>query len=93
MTGAASGLDRLTPREREIAQAAASGAPAQELAAQLFLSPRTVETHLIRIYRKLGLRSRAELVALVLGDQRRDELAGEISQETVPVDAPPESGS
>lgn len=72
MTGGASALAGLTPREREIAVAASSGAPAQELAAQLFLSPRTVETHLIRIYRKLGLRSRAELVALVLGDKQAD---------------------
>lgn len=75
MAAATSALDGLTPREREIAAAAASGAPAQELAEQLFLSPRTVETHLIRIYRKLGLRSRAELVALVLGLPRIDEAA------------------
>lgn len=62
-------LDRLTPREREIALLAASGASIRDLAATLVVSGRTVETHLVRIYRKLGLRSRSELVALVLHEQ------------------------
>lgn len=57
----------LTGREREIAERAAIGLSAREIAEQLSISARTVETHLLRAYRKLGVRSRAEL---------RDALAG-----------------
>ena len=57
----AGGLDRLTPQEREIARAIADGLSNAEAAATLFLSRKTVEAHLTRVYRKLGLRSRTEL--------------------------------
>jgi DNA-binding CsgD family transcriptional regulator len=53
----------LTPREREVCALVAGGATNTEVAAALFLSPRTVEHHLSRIYRKLGVRSRSELAA------------------------------
>jgi DNA-binding CsgD family transcriptional regulator len=53
--------DELTPTERRIAELVARGKTNKEVAAQLFLAPRTVEGHLTRIYEKLGLRSRAEL--------------------------------
>ncbi|MRH87362.1 AAA family ATPase [Nocardia sp. SYP-A9097] len=49
----------LTEREREVAGLVARGCTNKEIAAQLFLSPRTVEDHLSRILRKLGLSSRA----------------------------------
>ena len=53
--------DELTPQELQIARLIASGATNREIAADLFLSPKTIETHLTRIYRKLGLRSRSQL--------------------------------
>jgi DNA-binding CsgD family transcriptional regulator len=53
--------DELTPQEDEIARIVARGATNREVAAQLFVSPKTVETHLSHIYRKLGVRSRTEL--------------------------------
>ncbi|MFJ3905999.1 LuxR C-terminal-related transcriptional regulator [Streptomyces sp. NPDC090025] len=57
------GLDALSDREREIATLAATGLRTRRMAEQLFLSPRTVESHLSRIYRKLGVTSRAALSA------------------------------
>ncbi|MET9486323.1 AAA family ATPase [Nocardia sp. NPDC006630] len=54
-----SGAGELTEREREVADLAACGRTNKEIAAQLYLSPRTVEDHLSRILRKLGLTSRA----------------------------------
>jgi DNA-binding CsgD family transcriptional regulator len=51
----------LTAAERRIAELAAAGLTNQEVAAAAFLSPRTVEANLTRVYRKLGIRSRAEL--------------------------------
>lgn len=51
----------LSEREREIALLAAAGRTNREIAAELFLSPRTVETHMSHALRKLGLRSRDEL--------------------------------
>jgi DNA-binding NarL/FixJ family response regulator len=59
--GPAAIADQLTPRELEIALQAATGLTNREISARLFLSPKTVELHLGRIYRKLGLRSRTEL--------------------------------
>lgn len=53
----------LTPQELEIARAVASGATNRETAQMLFISTKTIEYHLTRVYRKLGIRSRAELSA------------------------------
>jgi DNA-binding CsgD family transcriptional regulator len=53
--------DHLTENERRVAELAASGLTNREVAAQLFMSPKTVEANLARAYRKLGIRSRAEL--------------------------------
>ncbi len=51
----------LTPTERRVAELVAKGKTNKEVAAQLFVTPRTVEGHLTRIYAKLGVRSRAQL--------------------------------
>ena len=65
------GLDSLTPQQRQIALLAAAGHTNKEIAARLFLSPRTVSTHLYQVFPKLGITSRAAL---------RDAL-GDIPQE------------
>ncbi|URM96396.1 helix-turn-helix transcriptional regulator [Actinomadura madurae] len=59
-------LDRLTPQELQVVRLAASGTSSREIAAQLFLSPRTVEYHLYKAYPKLGISSRKELSRLTL---------------------------
>jgi DNA-binding CsgD family transcriptional regulator len=51
----------LTPMERKVAEVIAGGATTREAAAALFLSPKTVEFHLANAYRKLDVRSRAQL--------------------------------
>jgi DNA-binding CsgD family transcriptional regulator len=56
-----SGPDELSPAERRVADLAASGSTNREIAATLFMSPKTVEAHLAHSYRKLGIRSRAQL--------------------------------
>ena len=53
--------DVLTPQELQVALYVADGRTNREVAASLFISPKTVELHLSRIYRKLGVRSRTEL--------------------------------
>ncbi|MGY1664294.1 AAA family ATPase [Geodermatophilus sp. SYSU D00696] len=55
----------LTAQETRIALLAAQGASNREIAAELFLSPKTVEHHLTSVYRKRGLRSRVQLARLV----------------------------
>ncbi|MFE7839173.1 AAA family ATPase [Streptomyces sp. NPDC057474] len=61
----AGGLARLTLREREIAELVAAGLTSQAIATKLYLSRRTVESHLTRIYRKTAVSSRAALASLV----------------------------
>ncbi|MFC7614553.1 helix-turn-helix transcriptional regulator [Actinokineospora soli] len=51
----------LSPREVEVARMLATGRTNREIAEQLFLSPRTVEQHVARLFRKLGINSRAQL--------------------------------
>jgi DNA-binding CsgD family transcriptional regulator len=53
----------LSAAERQVADLAASGATNKEIAAALFMSVKTVEAHLSRIYRKLNVRSRTELAS------------------------------
>jgi DNA-binding CsgD family transcriptional regulator len=58
--------DELTAQELQVALQVAKGLTNREVAGALFLSPKTIEFHLTRVYRKLDVRSRAELVRLFL---------------------------
>jgi DNA-binding CsgD family transcriptional regulator len=53
--------EQLTPREMQIALSVAGGQSNREVAAALYVTPKTVEFHLTHIYRKLGIRSRSQL--------------------------------
>ncbi|WP_406402980.1 response regulator transcription factor [Streptomyces sp. NBC_00879] len=61
-TAVAGRLERLTERELEIVVAAARGASNSEIAAQLFIGPATVKSHVSSILTKLGLRDRIQIV-------------------------------
>jgi DNA-binding CsgD family transcriptional regulator len=60
-----SALDCLSPQELQVARAVGQGLDNAEAAAALFISRKTVEAHLTRAYRKLGVRSRTELARLL----------------------------
>jgi DNA-binding CsgD family transcriptional regulator len=59
--------DDLTPTERRVAELVASGRSNPEIAASMFISVKTVEANLTRVYRKLGLRGRVDLARHALG--------------------------
>jgi DNA-binding NarL/FixJ family response regulator len=59
-------LDRLSAREQEVMRLIARGFAYREVAAELFISPKTVETHVSSVLRKLQLSSRHELTAWAL---------------------------
>jgi DNA-binding CsgD family transcriptional regulator len=65
-----SGPDALTPAERQVGGLAADGLTNRRIAEQLFVTEKTVETHLTRIYRKLNVHSRTQL-AIYLAARRR----------------------
>ena len=61
----------LTPQEQAVTELVVRGLSNRDVAAQLFLSPKTVQYHLTRVYAKLGVRSRTELAAT------RGQISGE----------------
>lgn len=67
VAGAVLGPQSLTPREREVAELAARGLTARQIADCLFIGTRTVESHLAHVYPKLGVESKQELV--IRGDE------------------------
>jgi DNA-binding CsgD family transcriptional regulator len=73
----------LTPQELQIAQMAAAGLSNREIAEQLYLSPRTVATHLYRVFPKLAITSRAQLRAAL----------SDVATPTLPAIAPAPRGS
>ena len=83
---------RLTPRETEVLRLIALGFTSAEIAEQLSLSRRTVETHRARTHTKLGLRTRAQLVSYALGrnligngfGSSSEGLAGNCARSSVP---------
>lgn len=59
-------MEPLTNREKEVALLVAQGLSNREIADKLCISIKTVESHLTRIYEKLGIRSRTRLVKLTI---------------------------
>lgn len=64
------GLDRITPREREIAHLLSAGASNKEIAKRLNVTERTVKAHLTAVFRKLGVSGRLQLALFVLEHSR-----------------------
>jgi DNA-binding CsgD family transcriptional regulator len=62
----------LTPTEERVAELAAQGLRNAEIAAQLYVTPKTVEATLSRVYRKLGIRSRTELAGRLVAARTED---------------------
>jgi DNA-binding CsgD family transcriptional regulator len=68
-------LGVLTLQETRVAQMLGTGRTTKETAAELFLSPKTVEYHLRHIYQKMGIRSRSQLSAVVAAEEANDTIS------------------
>jgi DNA-binding CsgD family transcriptional regulator len=73
--------ERLTPRELQVGLVVADGATNREVAAALFLTPKTIEFHLSHIYAKLGIRSRSELARLFAAEAA-EQVQGGLGERT-----------
>ncbi len=69
-TGEDSGMEALTGREREIAELVTDRKTNKEIAAELFLSEKTIESHLRNVFVKLGVSSRVEVARTVERERR-----------------------
>jgi DNA-binding NarL/FixJ family response regulator len=69
----APGTPQLTKREDQIVQLAAEGLPNAEIGTTLGISPHTVKNHLFRIYEKLGVSNRTELILYALSSRQRKD--------------------
>lgn len=65
---ALTGIDALTASERRVARMAAEGLANREIAQRLFVTQRTVETHLMHVFQKLGIHTRAALAPELFGN-------------------------
>ena len=70
-TTSVNAMAELTPQELQVSLMLAEGRTTREAAAALFLSPKTVEYHLRKVYIKLGISSRAELFDLLSSEGAR----------------------
>jgi DNA-binding CsgD family transcriptional regulator len=66
LSGVPAGWERATPAEREVVRHVVEGLSNREIGERLFVSARTVETHLSHVYAKLGISSRVELTGVVM---------------------------
>jgi DNA-binding CsgD family transcriptional regulator len=81
----------LTPSEQRVAELAASGMTNRDIGAAVFTSPKTVDAHLARIYRKLGIHTRAELGRALYQQIEREPRVPSGSAYTMPASCLPMS--